>query len=202
MASAEPNHLAKVASTSLGQPAVVASTAALAPSKKRKLDSEDSSDAVAGASNGTDKADKADAHAEGATAAMTKLDKGKAKKRRKEEQRALVSSVSCRGSYPVTNGTACHAGQPAQLCVRHARFPRRSLCRNQGRGPTPATPFQAWFLTSLNPAGHSRLCPASTRKRQGAAMALRKGARARPSSHSVTMRYSPTLSLVPRTSRA
>ncbi|GAA5954462.1 hypothetical protein JCM8115_004597 [Rhodotorula mucilaginosa] len=94
MVSGEPNHLAKIASTTLGQPAVVASTAAPAPSKKRKLDSDESSDAVAGASNGTAKADKAGAHAEGATAAMTKLDKGKAKKRRKEEQRALDNPPS------------------------------------------------------------------------------------------------------------
>lgn len=91
MASGEPNHFAKVASTTLGQPAVVASTAAHAPSKKRKLESEESSGAVAEASNGTGKAGKEDAHVGGPTAAMTKLDKGKAKKRRKEEQRALVS---------------------------------------------------------------------------------------------------------------
>lgn len=92
MASAEPGHLAKVASTALGQPAVVASNAP-APSKKRKLDTDAGPGAADDGEQPNDSGGKGEASLNGATAAMTKLDKGKAKKRRKEEQRALVGST-------------------------------------------------------------------------------------------------------------
>jgi hypothetical protein len=144
MVSGEPNHLAKIASTTLGQPAVVASTAAPAPSKKRKLDSDESSDAVAGASNGTAKADKAGAHAEGATAAMTKLDKGKAKKRRKEEQRALVSKSELEKILSSdADVTIARQDNPPSFAFDTRGFHGGRFVGIKVRTLLPASPFQA-----------------------------------------------------------
>ncbi|GAA5948990.1 hypothetical protein JCM21900_003164 [Sporobolomyces salmonicolor] len=85
---------AKVAATALARPAVVASSSAPQPSpaaKKRKL-SDDTSDR---ASDDEGTSVKGVQSAGGAAAqALSKLDKGKAKKRRKEEQRALENPPS------------------------------------------------------------------------------------------------------------
>ncbi|BGP53492.1 hypothetical protein JCM8202_001136 [Rhodotorula sphaerocarpa] len=92
----QPAHSAKVASTALDEPAVVASAAgpdstAATASKKRKLDADaPAADAAASDAAGT----KAQGAAETGQAALSKLDKGKAKKRRKEEQRALDNPPS------------------------------------------------------------------------------------------------------------
>ncbi|GAA5979784.1 hypothetical protein JCM10908_003044 [Rhodotorula pacifica] len=90
---ADPDHLAKIASTALAEPVVVASTSTASTSKKRKLDT----DTAETSSGAEDAALNNGAQQNGATAAeaaMTKLDKGKAKKRRKEEQRALDNPPS------------------------------------------------------------------------------------------------------------
>lgn len=92
--AAVPAHSAKVASTALDHPAVVATTTPAATTKKRKLDSatSDQDDAGSGAEGGQERGANG---SEATPAALSKLDKGKAKKRRKEEQRALVSALTC-----------------------------------------------------------------------------------------------------------
>lgn len=101
----QPARSAKVASTALDEPAVVASAAgpdstAATASKKRKLDADaPAADATASDAAGA----KAQGAAETGQAALSKLDKGKAKKRRKEEQRALVRTLPC--ARTTVNGT-------------------------------------------------------------------------------------------------
>ncbi|POY76031.1 hypothetical protein BMF94_0754 [Rhodotorula taiwanensis] len=91
--AAVPAHSAKVASTALDHPAVVATTTPAATTKKRKLDSatSDQDDAGSGAEGGQERGANG---SEATPAALSKLDKGKAKKRRKEEQRALDNPPS------------------------------------------------------------------------------------------------------------
>lgn len=88
-------------------------------------------------------ASESDPHAEvqaasdNALQAATKLDKGKAKKRRKELQKALVSlslSLPCREqSLTITS-----VGEPAELLVRHARVQRREDDPSKGEVSFPS----------------------------------------------------------------
>ncbi|GAA5973295.1 hypothetical protein JCM11641_003057 [Rhodosporidiobolus odoratus] len=91
MGKSNPATKAKVASTALGSPAVVASSTS-PTSKKRKLDQDD----LEGAHDGKEAA-ASGAGGDGdelEDKAMTKVEKGKAKKRRKEEERALANPPS------------------------------------------------------------------------------------------------------------
>ncbi|GAA5885123.1 hypothetical protein JCM6882_007239 [Rhodosporidiobolus microsporus] len=89
------NKKAKVTSSALGAPAVVADnspSSTATPSKKRKL--EDGEADGEGAEAAMDDAGQAVAAGEGDDKAQSKLDKGKAKKRRKEEERAMANPPS------------------------------------------------------------------------------------------------------------
>ncbi|GAA5871860.1 hypothetical protein JCM8547_003290 [Rhodosporidiobolus lusitaniae] len=92
MAKDKHSKKAKLASTQLDQPALVASTSTAnspSASKKRKLDDSAASEEDLGQAAGG--AVKEAAGEEAEDKAFSKVEKGKAKKRRKEEQRALAN---------------------------------------------------------------------------------------------------------------
>lgn len=83
-------HQVKLASTVLKHPAVVASSSSHPPSLKRKL-----ADGTHSGSDGESEA--AQGVAGEGSKVLSKLEKGKAKKRRKEEQRAMARELADRG---------------------------------------------------------------------------------------------------------
>ncbi|GAA6006093.1 hypothetical protein JCM10207_000520 [Rhodosporidiobolus poonsookiae] len=95
MAKDKHSHKAKLASTALDRPAVVAANSPSSPaiSKKRSRDDTDATDADGAALESTDGA-QVDAGEAPMEKVLSKLEKGKAKKRRKEEERALANPPS------------------------------------------------------------------------------------------------------------
>lgn len=177
-------HQAKVASLALDHPVPVASSDSHSK-KKRRLDDSAAGAAAATSDDGDaqDGADQAGAAAGSAEAdkELSKLEKGRAKKRRKEEQRALVRALAHSSLlHPPRADALCGSRRRTRRASRSTRADSRADAWSRSRCAARFWLSCALADTlSLSPAGHPRLCPAPPRERQGAAMALRQSAHAR-----------------------